>query len=166
MASIPKKVADRLIAGIKQFQPVLTSAKQRDVGEADTVTIVKDMLAAVFGYDKYSEVTSEFSIRGTYCDLATKIDGVVQTLIEVKAVGYDLKEAHTKQAIEVRCQPRRGLGTPHQRCLLACLPCPLREAHRPGTRNYLDFCNLKSTPMSEISKCCTCGARKDGSAPS
>ena len=37
MASIPKKVADRLIAGIKQFQPVLTSAKQRDVGEADTV---------------------------------------------------------------------------------------------------------------------------------
>ena len=58
------------------------------------------MLAAVFGYDKYSEVTSEFSIRGTYCDLATKLDGVVQTLIEVKAVGYDLKEAHTKQAID------------------------------------------------------------------
>lgn len=100
MASVPKKVADRLVAGIKQFQPILASAKQRDVGEADTVTIVKDMLADVFGYDKYSEVTSEFSIRGTFCDLATKVDGAVQTLIEVKAVGTELKEAHTKQAID------------------------------------------------------------------
>ena len=83
MASIPKKVAERLVVGIKRFQPILTAAKTRDVGEADTVTIVKDMLSDVFGYDKYSELTSEFSIRGTYCDLATKIDGVLQTLIEV-----------------------------------------------------------------------------------
>jgi len=100
MASIPKKVAERLVAGIKQFQPVLASAKARDVGEADTVTIIKDMLAGVFGYDKYSEVTSEFSIRGTFCDLATKIEGVLQTLIEVKAVGIDLKEQHVKQAVD------------------------------------------------------------------
>ncbi len=67
MASIPKRVAERLVAGIKKYQPILASAKARDVGEADTVTIIKDMLADVFGYDKYSEVTSEFSIRGTYC---------------------------------------------------------------------------------------------------
>jgi hypothetical protein len=40
------------------------------------------MLAGVFGYDKYSEVTSEFAIRGTYCDLAIKIDGALKTLIE------------------------------------------------------------------------------------
>ena len=63
MASIPKKVAERLVVGIKRFQPILTAAKTRDVGEADTVTIVKDMLSDVFGYDKYSELTSEFSIR-------------------------------------------------------------------------------------------------------
>ena len=98
--AIPKKVAERLVAGIKRYQPVLASAKARDVGEADTVTIIKDMLADIFGYDKYSEVTSEFAIRGTYCDLATKIDGVLQTLIEVKAIGLDLKEPHVKQAID------------------------------------------------------------------
>lgn len=98
--AIPKKVADRLVAGIKRYQPVLASAKSRDVGEADTVTIVKDMLGEVFGYDKYAEVTSEFAIRGTYCDLAIKVDGVLQTLIEVKAVGLELKEAHIKQAID------------------------------------------------------------------
>jgi hypothetical protein len=100
MASVPKKVAERLVSGIKRFQPILAAAKARDVGEADTVTIVKDMLADVFGYDKYSEVTSEFAIRGTYCDLATKIDGVLQTLIEVKAIGLDLKDQHVKQAID------------------------------------------------------------------
>lgn len=91
MANVPKRVAERIVAGIKRFQPVLSDARSRDVGESDTVTIVKDMLAEVFGYDKYAELTSEYSIRGTYCDLATKIDGTLQALIEVKAVGLDLK---------------------------------------------------------------------------
>jgi hypothetical protein len=100
MAAIPKKVAERLVAGLKRYQPILAAAKARDVGEADTVTIIKDMLADVFGYDKYSDVTSEHAIRGTYCDLAIKIDGHLQTLIEVKAIGLDLKEQHVKQAID------------------------------------------------------------------
>jgi predicted type IV restriction endonuclease len=98
--AIPKKVSERLVAGVKQFQPILAAAKARDVGESDTVTIVKDMLGGVFGYDKYSEVTSEFSIRGTYCDLAIKMDGVVKTLIEVKAIGLELKGHHAKQAVD------------------------------------------------------------------
>lgn len=97
---VPKKVAERLVAGMKRFQPILTAAKVRDLGEADTVTIVKDMLGDVFGYDKYSELTSEFAIRGTYCDLAIKVDGVLHTLIEVKAIGLELKEAHVKQAVD------------------------------------------------------------------
>ena len=41
MASVPKKVAERLVSGIKRFQPILAAAKERDVGEADTVTIIK-----------------------------------------------------------------------------------------------------------------------------
>lgn len=100
MANVPKRVSERIAAGIKRFQPVLADARSRDVGESDTVTIVKDMLAEVFGYDKYAELTSEYSIRGTYCDLATKIDGRLQALIEVKAIGLELKDAHVKQAID------------------------------------------------------------------
>jgi hypothetical protein len=100
MATVPKKVAERLVAGIKRYQPILTAARARDVGEADTVTIIKDMLADVFGYDKYSDVTSEHSIRGTFCDLALKVDGHLMTLIEVKAIGLDLKDSHVKQAID------------------------------------------------------------------
>ncbi len=100
MASIPKKVAERLVAGLKRYQPILAAAKARDVGETDTVTIVKDMLADIFGYDKYSELTSEYAIRGTYCDLAIKLDAKLSTLIEVKAIGIDLKESHVKQAVD------------------------------------------------------------------
>ncbi len=100
MATISRKVADRLAAGLKRFQPILASAKSRDIGEADTVTIITDVLAEVFGFDKYSEITSEFTIRGTYCDLATKLDGHLSTLIEVKAIGVELKDAHVKQAVD------------------------------------------------------------------
>jgi len=89
-----------LVAGVKRFQPVVAAAKTRDVNESDTVIIVTDMLAEVFGYDKYSEITSEHSIRGTYCDLAIKLDGVLRLLIEVKAIGLELKEQFIKQAID------------------------------------------------------------------
>ncbi|MBL8815277.1 MAG: type I restriction enzyme HsdR N-terminal domain-containing protein [Planctomyces sp.] len=100
MAKIPTKTSERISAGIKRFQPILVAAKSRDVGESDTVTIIVDMLAEIFGYDKYSEITSEHAIRGTFCDLATKIDGSLQMLIEVKAIGIDLKEPHVKQAVD------------------------------------------------------------------
>lgn len=100
MANIPKKVSDRLSAGIKKFQPVLSTAKSRDVNESDTVIIVTDVLSEIFGYDKYSEITSEFSIRSTYCDLATKINGKLQLLIEVKAIGLELKDTYVKQAVD------------------------------------------------------------------
>src|SRR4026208_2218327 len=100
MAAIPKKVVERLVAGIKRFQPILAAAKARDVGESDTVVIVTDMLAEVFGYEKYSEITSEYAIKSTFCDLATKIDGTLQTLIEVKAIGLELKDSHVKQAVD------------------------------------------------------------------
>lgn len=97
---IPKKVADRLTAGLKRFKPILEAAKSRDVNESDTSMIVTDLLAEVFGFDKYAEVTREYAIRGTYCDLATKIDAKLQTLIEVKAIGLDLRENHIKQAVD------------------------------------------------------------------
>jgi hypothetical protein len=100
MPQISNKVIERLQAGIKRFQPILASAKSRDVNESDTVIIVTDMLSDVFGYDKYSEITSECAIRGTWCDLAIKISGAFEFLIEVKAIGLELKDSYTRQAID------------------------------------------------------------------
>ena len=100
MATILKKVAERLASGIKRFQPVLANAKSKDVNESDTVIIITDMLADVFGYDKYAEVTSELCIKGTFCDLAIKLDAKIRLLIEAKAIGIELKDAHIKQAVD------------------------------------------------------------------
>jgi predicted type IV restriction endonuclease len=97
---IPSRVSERLAAGLKRFQPIFASAKSRDVNESDTSMIITDVLAEVFGYDKYSEVTRELTIRGTHCDLATRIEGKFQMLIEVKAIGLDLRDAHAKQAVD------------------------------------------------------------------
>lgn len=96
----PKKTVDRVITGLKRFLPVLDAAYSKDVNEADTVRIVADMLSEVFGYDKWNEITSELAIRGTYCDLAILQKGTVRYLVEVKAIGSELKEAHLKQAVD------------------------------------------------------------------
>ena len=58
------------------------------------------MLQDIWGYDKYSEITSEYQIRSTYCDLAVKLGDQITMLIEVKAIGVDLKDQHAKQAID------------------------------------------------------------------
>ena len=97
--AIAKRILDQLIVGIKKYKPLLAAARARDVNEADTVTLVRDMLAELFGYDRYSEVTGEYAINKTYCDLALKIDAQLMVLCEVKAIGLELKEQHTQQAV-------------------------------------------------------------------
>ena len=77
MARLPKKAAERIAVGLKRFQPILASARSRDVNESDTAVIVADVLQEIFGYDKYCEITSEHMIRSTYCDLAIKLDGTL-----------------------------------------------------------------------------------------
>ena len=99
MAAISKRVSERLAKQIRRFQKILKSARDRDINEADTVVIVRDMLADLFGYDKFTEITSEYAIKGTFCDLAIKLDGKIKFLIEVKAIGLNLKENHLRQAI-------------------------------------------------------------------
>jgi hypothetical protein len=100
MFKINSRVKKRLGNGITKFKRVFAQAKSRDVNESDTVSILEDTFAEVFGYDKYFELTKEFVIRGTYCDLAVKVDEKVQFLIEVKAIGITLKQSHIKQAID------------------------------------------------------------------
>lgn len=100
MSNIPSKILPRLTLGIKKFQTILTTAKAKDINESDTVVIITDMLSEVFGFDKYSEITSEFAVKKTWCDLAIKIEEKVKFLIEVKAIGLLPKEDHIKQAVD------------------------------------------------------------------
>ncbi len=96
---IPKKVQERLVAGLKRYQPIVRKLGERDISEADTVTVIKDMLTDIFGYDKYTELTSEQQIRGTFCDLAIRVEGKVHYLAEVKSAGTSLNDNHLRQAV-------------------------------------------------------------------
>lgn len=99
--SIPVKVFERISLGIKKFQPIIKSAKDKDVKESDTVMIITDILNEVLGYDKYSEVTTEQATRqGNFCDIALKLNDKIRIIIEVKAIGLELKDAHVKQAAD------------------------------------------------------------------
>lgn len=109
MANISQKTADRIVAGIKKFQPILTAAKKHDANEADTVKIIIDILSEIFGYDRYSEISSEKCIRGTFCDLAIKINDVTQSLIEAKAISQDLKDNYVKQTIDYAANASEGI---------------------------------------------------------
>ena len=104
MATIPAATQRRLASAVPKFKKVLQRAAERDVNESDTVTIVTDILEEVFGFDKYSDITREYAIQGTYCDLAIKTGKKVDYLIEVKAVGISLKDTHLRQAINYAAQ--------------------------------------------------------------
>jgi hypothetical protein len=98
--TVPAKVIDRFKETIPKLQKVVEQAKNRDINEADTVTIVSDILSLVFGYDKYNEITKEYAIKNNYCDLAVKVEDSVKFLIEVKAIGITLQEKHYQQALD------------------------------------------------------------------
>lgn len=100
MAVIPAKVKTRLCESVKRFKPIVAKARDKDVNESDTVAIILDILSELFGYDKYTEITSEFAIKKTFCDLAVKLNGQPRILIEAKAAGLNLKEQHIKQAVD------------------------------------------------------------------
>ena len=97
---IPKRVSEKISSGLKQLKPIIEQQQARDVSEADTVTLVKDMLSDAFAYDKYTELTGEHAIRGTYCDLVVTLADKPRVVIECKAIGIRLDDKHVKQAVD------------------------------------------------------------------
>lgn len=95
-----KRFVERARTQLRRYQKILESARSRDVGESDTAVIVSDFLSDVLGYDKYQDITTEYAVRATFCDLAINSDGKLCYLIEVKSVGTDLKENHLRQAVD------------------------------------------------------------------
>lgn len=100
MVSVPVAVEKQLKSAVPKFKDILQKKGEEDVNEADTVTIITDILVEVFGFDRYSDITKEYGIRGNYkCDLAVVLKERVAYLIEVKSIGTNLSEKHLKQAV-------------------------------------------------------------------
>jgi predicted type IV restriction endonuclease len=97
---VSKRFVDRAKPALRKYQKALDAARSRDVNESDTRVIISDFVADVLGFDKYSELTSEFAVKSTFCDLAIKVKGKLRFLIECKSIGTDLKDNHLRQATD------------------------------------------------------------------
>jgi hypothetical protein len=102
MTRPPEKVARQMAEALRRYQPIIRAAHGNGVSEADTTKLVLDLLQDVFGYDKYTEIRSQEEVKGGYCDLVVRLEAAPQDqfIIEVKAIGLELTDAHVKQAID------------------------------------------------------------------
>jgi len=98
MANIPKKVSDRICSKLKEIQKRAKKAVELDVSEAQTISsVVKPFLIEVLGYDEFEDLTDQFVVRGTFCDICIKANSKPYIMVEAKAVDVALKEAFVKQ---------------------------------------------------------------------
>ena len=95
---VSKQTTTQISLWIKKFKKIIEHAKQKGFNESDTSNIIYDFLWEVLWYDKYTEVTTEYKIKGQYCDYGLILNGKLKLLMEVKQIGVDLNEHHLFQA--------------------------------------------------------------------
>lgn len=87
--SLPKWEADtreRLKGAVRKFSKPLADLVSRDANEGDTRLLVTDFLCEGFGFDKYSDLTTEYQVKGEFADYGIRIDKQLVAFIEVKRV--------------------------------------------------------------------------------
>ena len=87
MAKISFKIQERIKAALRRFKPLLKAARERDAGRADTATLALDLLSELFGYDRYSEITSELDNKESVFDFSIQTEGQPRMLVRVSPIG-------------------------------------------------------------------------------
>jgi predicted type IV restriction endonuclease len=88
---------DRVKAGLRKFSRPMADLAARDANEGDTRLIVTDFLCDVLGYDKYSELTTEYQVKGEFADYGIRFDQQTVAFIEVKRITTKLTTRHLRQ---------------------------------------------------------------------
>jgi len=99
-AALPKweSVArERMKGAIKKFSKPLSDLFARDANEGDTRLLVTDMLCEGFGLDKYTELTTEYRVKGEFADYGIRLDKELIAFLEVKRVTTKLAAKHLRQ---------------------------------------------------------------------
>lgn len=88
---------ERLRAGLRRFSRPLADLASRDANEGDTRLLVTDFLCEALGYDKYSELTTEYQVKGEFADYGIRFEQQTVAFIEVKRVTTKLNARHLRQ---------------------------------------------------------------------
>jgi hypothetical protein len=97
---MPKWEADareRVKLGIRKFSKPLAEFLARDANEGDTRLLVTDILCEALGYDKYTDLATEYMVKGEFADFGVRIDKQLVAFIEVKRVATKLNQHHLRQ---------------------------------------------------------------------
>jgi predicted type IV restriction endonuclease len=82
---------------LRKFQRPLSDLRSRDANEGDTRLFVTDFLCEALGYDKYSDLTTEYRVRGEFADFGLRVDKQMVAFIEVKRIASKLGKKHLRQ---------------------------------------------------------------------
>jgi hypothetical protein len=88
---------DRVRSAIRKFSKPLADLVARDANEGDTRLLVTDFLCEGLGFDKYSDLTTEYQVKGEFADYGIRIDKQLVAFIEVKRVTTKLTARHLRQ---------------------------------------------------------------------
>lgn len=98
MAVYQDKALERIRGGLRKMSGVIERGRAAKLSESDTRTIVQSVLSELLGWDRFTELTGEYRIRGNYADFALRTDEGIFAVIEVKALGTKLGAKHLYQA--------------------------------------------------------------------
>lgn len=87
----------RIQGGLKKMLKPTLMLKEKDAGEADTRHLVTDILFELLGYDKYENLTAEFSVKGDFADYGIRIEKQLVAFVEVKRISQKLLISHLRQ---------------------------------------------------------------------
>ena len=88
---------ERVRLGIRKFAKPLAEFLARDANEGDTRLLVTDFLCEALGYDKFTDLATEYVVKGEFADYGVRIDKQLVAFIEVKRVATKLGEKHLHQ---------------------------------------------------------------------
>lgn len=83
---------------LKKYAPIFQQAADQGMNEADTSFRLGKFFEEVLGYDTFSDISKEYTVKDRFVDYAIKINGKTTFFVEVKQAGMDLREKHIEQA--------------------------------------------------------------------
>src|SRR5688572_25999931 len=101
----PKWEADareRVRAAIRKFSRPLNDLVQRDANEGDTRLLVTDFLCEGLGFDKYTDLTTEYQVKGEFADYGIRIDKELVAFPRDEACGHEARREAPAPGRDVR----------------------------------------------------------------
>lgn len=88
---------ERMRSTLRHMLKPVADLVARDANEGDTRLFVTDVLCDVLGYDKYSDLTTEYRVKGEFADYGIRIDQQLSAFVEVKRCTTKLNQRHLRQ---------------------------------------------------------------------